>query len=883
MIPTKTPPRWAMKFFRWFCNDHLSEAVLGDLVDLHQRRLNSMGKTRADLLFVWNVLQFFQPFAIRKSHPSTYNTMSMCKNFIVIASRSMAKQKIYTAIKIGGFALGLATCIVIALFIRHELSYDKHYVHGNDIYRVINNLEGPDGGKWTAFPAPFVPLLKSNYPEVEQAARLIPYHWFNAGSNLIRKDNELENFYEEGFAYADPELLTILEVPMIYGNQRTALSQPNSIVLSRKKAERYFPGQDPTGKIIILNDDKKNLSLVIGGVMENFSSTSHLHQVNYLITLQGKEFWGGEQTSWCCWNYNPYIRLRSGTDPRDFEQKMLGLKKVYIDYLIKEKNQSLERVKQYHKFILQPVKDIRLHSDGIDDIISHGDIRYVWMFGVVAVFILILACVNFINLSTAKSANRAKEVGLRKVVGSYRSTLINQFLIESVIYALLSFALALAILAMGIPFFNTIAGQQLSVPWTAWWFLPGGLFSAIFIGIIAGVYPSFYLSAFKPVDVLKGSVSRGFKNSRMRSAMVVFQFATSIILIIGTYIVYQQMNFILTSKVGFEKDRVILVEGINTMNDQMYAFKNELLQLSSVENVSLTQYLPVAGTTRDQNGFWRAGKSQEETSVGAQAWWVDEDYIETMGMKIVSGRNFEERRASDSTAIIINQSMAKAFGFKNPIGEKIMNWKTWEVIGVVEDFHFENMKGEIGPLSFMKGNWGKIAVVKVKGSDIRNAVESITKVWDKFMPHQSIRYSFLDESYARMYDDVRRVANIVASFTMLAVIVACLGLFALSAYMIEQRSKEISIRLVLGASLGNIFHLLTNPFIKLVLVAFIIAAPISYYLMSKWLEAYKYKTVINWEVFLAAGIASVSIALITITYQSLRAALINPATNLKTE
>jgi putative ABC transport system permease protein len=876
-----TPPLWAIKFFRWFCNNHLSEAVLGDLQDLYQRRCVKLGKRKADLLFIWNVLQFLQPFAVRKPHHSTHNTMSMYRNFIVIASRSMVKQKMYSAIKVGGFALGLATCIVIALYIRHELSYDKHYSRTNDLYRILSHLENEEHGEWTAFPAPFVPLIRSNFPEVEVAARLIPYAWYNAGSNLLRKDEDLESFYEEGFAYADPELLDVLEIPMIYGNRSVALSQPNTIVLSRAMAEKYFPGEDPTGRVIVLNNDNKQ-SLTIDGVMENFPSTSHL-QYNFLITLSEKEFWGGEQTSWCCWNYNPYIRLRAGTDPREFEKKLLSLKQVYMDYLIKEKNQQLERFKKDYRFVLQPVKDIRLYSDGIGDIIPHGDIRFVWMFGGVAVFILLLACINFINLSTAKSANRAKEVGLRKVVGSYRSTLIQQFLSESVLYSLISFVLALGILAIGVSYFNTIAGQIITIPWREWWFIPSIIGGAIGIGILAGVYPSFYLSAFKPVDVLKGSIARGFKNSKLRSAMVVFQFATSIVLIIGTYIIYKQMNFILTTKIGFEKDKVILVQGINTLEDKMQTFKNELLELSSVESVSLTHYLPVAGTTRDQNSFWREGKTQEEKSIGAQAWRVDEDYITTMGMKIVQGRNFEKGRASDSSAIIINQSMVKSFGFKNPIGQRIQNWRTWEVIGVVEDFHFENMRGEITPLGLMRGSSGKIAVVKIKGDNISGALAGINKIWKKFMPNQSIRYSFLDDSFARMYDDVRRAGNIVLSFTVLAIIVACLGLFALSAYMIEQRKKEVSVRLVLGASLGNIFHLLTNQFVKLVMLAFVIAAPVAYWLMQKWLETYKYKTQIGWEVFVFAGVASVLIAIATVSYQSLRAAFANPASNLRSE
>ena len=876
------PPKWAIRFFQWYCNDHLSEAVLGDLLHLYDRRVNLQGKRKADILFIWNVLQFIQPFALRKKTSSSHlNSLTMYKNYFTIAWRSMSAQKMYTFIKVGGFALGLATCIVIALFIRHELSYDQHYQNVNNIYRVYNQMDGPDGGKWTAFPPPFTPLLKSNFPEIELVARLIPYNWYNAGNNLVRKDDQLENTFEEGFAYADPELLEILEIPMVYGNQSSALRQPNTIVLSRKKASKYFPGEDPTGKIFVLNDDR-NQSFTVGGVMEDFKPTSHL-QFDFFITLSGKEFWQGEQTNWCCWNYNPYIKLRAGTNAAELESKMLSLKKVYIDYLIKEKNQSVDEVKKYHSFRLQPVKDIHLYSAGIDDIIPHGDIRYIWMFGGIAIFILALACINFVNLSTAKSANRAKEVGLRKVVGSYRSSLVQQFLSESILYSFVSFLLALAILAIGLPYFNQLAGKVITVPWGEWWFFPILIGSALFVGLVAGLYPSFYLSAFKPIDVLKGSVARGMKNSRLRSAMVVFQFTTSIVLIIGTFIIYKQMNFILTTKIGYDKEQVIMVHGINTLDKQQQTFKNELLSLADVENVTLTQYLPVEGTKRDMNQFWRDGKSQEEKSHGAQVWYVDEDYISTMMMKLVAGRNFKKDLASDSTAIIINQAMANAFGFKDPVGERVMNWRTWNIIGVVEDFHFENMKGEIEPLCFMRGEWGNIATIKIKTDKMDQAIQSITATWKKFMPHQAIRYTFLDESYARMYDDVRRMGNIFASFAILAIIVACLGLFALSAFMVEQRNKEISIRLVLGASLQNIFRLLTDQFIKLVLISFVLSVPLSWYIMQKWLEDYEYKIKIGWEVFAVSGVISVMIALLTVSYQSIRAALASPASNLRSE
>jgi putative ABC transport system permease protein len=880
MRKENNPPKLFLKFFRWYCNDHLSDAVLGDMIELYFRRKKKLGKRKADLLFVWNVLCFLQLFAIKRK-PLPQNNIAMFENYLKIAWRTMARQKMYTGIKVGGFAIGLATCMLIFLFIRNEISYDKQYANQH-IYRVYNDWRGPDGGAWTSFPANIHTILKNDYGEVEKSARLIPYKWFNAGSNLMRRDDRVDNTYEEGFAYADNDLLDILDVPLIYGNRSQALTKPMSIVLSKKMADKYFPNEDPVGKIIILNEEKTK-PFVVGGVMRDFPANAHIHY-EFFITLANVEFWPGEQTSWCCWNYNAYVKLRPDTDIPSFEKKLTSMRETYlVSYLEKAGDQSVTDIKKYHFFGLQPVEDIYLKSGKINDENQHGDMRYIWLFGGIAVFILILACINFINLSTAKSANRAKEVGLRKVVGSARSYLVNQFLTESLVYSFVSFALAVVLVILVMPFFNSLSGKQLSIPWITWWLLPSLCVGAIMAGVIAGIYPAFYLSAFKPVDVLKGSLSRGSKSSTMRGAMVIFQFTTSIILIIGTFIIYKQMNFILHAKIGFNKDQIIMIQGANTLERQHDAFKNELKQLAEVENTTSNNYLPVYGTNRDQNGLWKEGKQKIDKPVYGQFWYVDEDYIPTLGMKLVEGRNFDEKLKSDSASIIINQALARAMGYKKSVGERMGNGRTYHVIGVVEDFHFDTMKGEIRPLCMVMGKGGNIVSVKVKSKNMATALSSINKVWDKFMPHQPFRYTFLDESYARMYDDVDRMGRIFASFAGLAIIVACLGLFALSAFMVEQRSKEISIRLVMGASVRNVFRLLTQNFVKLVLISFLIAAPISWYMMDKWLEDYKYKITITWDVFMVSGVVSVMIALLTISYQSISAALANPATTLRSE
>lgn len=875
------PPQAILRFFRWFCNDHLSDAVLGDMLELYDRRIREAGKRKADLFFLWNVISFLQPFALRKRNRSTpVNQTVMFKNYFIVTWRAMMRQKMYTGIKIGGFALGLATCFMIFLFIRNELSYDQDAPP--NIYRVYNDYQAPDGGKWTSFPASMASIIKSNFAEIEKSGRLIPYQWYNAGNNLFRRDDQADNTFEEGFAYADQSLLEILNIPMVYGSQQHALEKPGSIVITKSIADKYYPGIDPVGKIVILNEHKSE-PFTIGGVIRDFPHNSHI-RYNFLITLTNVEFWPGEQASWCCWNYNVYIRLRPDASIPDLERKMVSVRdEHYVGHLKETGSTSAADVQKYHSFKLQPVKDIYLKSTGIDDNLTHGDIRYTWLFGGIALFILALACINFINLSTAKSANRAKEVGLRKVVGSVRGYLISQFLTESLFYSFTSFFLAILIVCIALPYFNQIAGKVILIPWTAWWLYPAILGSALIIGLAAGLYPSFYLSGFKPIDVLKGNLSRGSKSTVLRNAMVVFQFTTSIVLIIGTCVIYRQMNFVMQTKVGFDKEQVVMIQGANTLDQQQPVFKDELKKLSQVTHVTISSYFPITGTKRDQNGFWREGKTKIDKSVGAQSWDVDEDYIPAMGMKIIEGRNFDRNIASDSSAIIINQTMARALGLANPVGERIQNWRVWNVIGVVEDFNFESMKGKIGPLCLIRAHWGSVAAVKVNTADMPATIISISKVWNQFMPHQPFRYKFMDESFALMYDDVQRMGRIFGAFAMLAIVVACLGLFGLSAFMVEQRTREISIRLILGAPVKNILRLLTQNFVVLVMISFLIASPLAWYMMTAWLKDFEYKVTITWDVFAIAALIAVFIALFTVSYQSIRAAHVNPVNNLRSE
>lgn len=810
----------------------------------------------------------------------------MFQNYFKIAWRNLLKHKMYSAIKIGGFALGIAACLLIALYIKDELSYDQSWQESDRIYRVTgeydNNGEKLTGAHW---PPPMAKALKEDFPEVEKSGRLMSSPLFYcAGNNQFRRTDQQQNTYEEGFTYADQDMLDILKVPMVYGKRETALASPNTIVLSKRKADKYFPGEDPVGKTIILNNDKDRV-YKIGGVMEDFPSASHI-KYDFWLTLTGYQLWDGEQTGWLSSNYYTYLLVKPGTDAAKLQNKLkLLFEKYWVPALKSEGNVQADELSQKAKLFIQPVKDIHLLSFNIDDGLEKGDIRFVWLFGGIAIFIVIIACINFVNLSTAKSANRAKEVGLRKVVGSYRFDLVRQFLAESILFSVLSFVIGAVLAVALLSPFNTLADKSLSIPWAAWWLIPFLLVAALIIGVIAGLYPSFYLSSFNPIKVLKGEVSRGTKSSFIRNGLVVFQFATSIILIIGTLVIYNQTKYILNKKIGFDKDQVLLIQGTNTLGNKTQSFKDELLKLSQIKSVSVSDYLPVAGTKRNGNTFFKEGKTKVDIGVPAQKWSVDRDYIKTMGIKVTEGRSFLPDVRSDSTSVILNQLMAQKLGLDKPLGQRITNgWEILTVVGVVENFNFESLRQDVTPLCMTLGdNRSTIIAAKMSTADAKNTIAAITALWKSFAPDQPIRYTFMDESFANMYADVQRMSYIFTSFAVFAIIIACLGLFALSAFMAEQRNKEIGIRKVLGASVSNITAMLSGDFVKLVAISILIASPIAWWAMTKWLQDFAYRISVTWWMIAIAGVAAVLIALVTISFQSIKAALMNPVKALRAE
>lgn len=881
------PPRFAKRTLTWFLKDELAEEVLGDLEEKFYVTLEKHSKTKANRNYWYQVLQYMRPFAFKIFKNSVFiNTInsSMLKHYLKISWRTLLRTKVFSGIKIGGFAVGIAACILISLYISQELSFDKHYTEGENIFRIANNYKSEtDDEMWTNLEGPFKPVLEENIPEIDLVARVVLWKWGKVGENHVRVADSPNNIYETGFFYADPELLEILEISMVYGSQKEALNSPNSIAISKSKASKYFPNQNPIGERLVLNDETDKV-YIIGGVFEDFIPTSHL-QGDFIMTLKDRKS-GPGTSGWCCANYNFYLKLIPNTNKSSTEQKLVSIRDTYVMDKYKEIGKNgLEEIQKHQSYYLQPVQDIYLNRQNISDNMSHGSYDLIWIFGGVALTILLLACLNFINLSTAKSIKRAKEVGLRKVVGSQRTSLILQHLIESSFYSILSVTIGALIAWALLPIFNEISASTLTIPWFSWWFAPSLLAAGLLIGFLSGIYPAFYLSSFNPIEVLKGKASNGVRTSMFRNSMVVFQFSVTVILIISALVTQKQFMHFMNASLGFEKEQVVNILGLSSLKEnEKEIFKEELERLTVIQSASLGDYLPVEGGRTTNFGFELVDKKGLEEGFEAARWMVDEDYLETMGMELASGRNFTDQ-SSDEKSILINESMAKNFGLEDAIGTQIVDMfdGTYNIIGVVKDFYFESLTNSVRPLAMVRGKGRETLSLKVQSDDMEQTLSNINSVWEEFKPNQSIRYSFMDQRFAQIYEDLIKSKTLLLIFSVLSVTIACLGLFALSAYSVEQRIKEVSVRKVLGASAQTIFTLLATDFIKLILISILIAIPVGWYLMDNLLGDMSNRIDLSWTIFAISACIALTIAIMTVSFESIKAAFINPATRLRSE
>jgi putative ABC transport system permease protein len=786
-----------------------------------------------------------------------------------------------------GLSVGLTCFLFIALFVKDEISYDREHSDAELIYRmdftgVINGSEFVTA----LMCAPGANTFLNDYPEVTEAVRMR-----TSGSWFVRRMEEELVYKEEKVMFVDPNFFDFWGTKMIYGDPSTCLNKPKSLVMDRTTATKIFGDTNPVGKMLKLDNTE---DYEVTGVYEDFERNSHFHQ-NILLTMLDKE--DSKSTMWLSFNYNTYLKLQPGTDPKALEAKMPQLIESRMGpeiekYMGKTFDEFAE-AGNHAEFFLFPLKDIHLHSDKLGDFEANGDIKYVYIFSAIGLFILLLACINFMNLATARSAGRAKEVGVRKVMGALRSQLIRQFLSEAFVISILSTIIAFILSFLLLPDFNQISGKALTEPEL---FTPDFILIlagiTLVVGLLAGIYPAFYLSGFRPVETLKGKVNLGMKSGGLRSVLVVLQFTVSITMIIGTAIVYDQLDFVQNKKIGFNKNQVIMIDDVWILKDKIETFKNEALRDSRITSGSVSTFVPV-GDNNNNNVYWKGREVSSSDTYVINNYYIDHDYIQTMGMEMAEGRNFSPDFPTDSLGILINESMVKHMGLQDPIGTIISTYDnfndsafvaSYKVIGVVRDFHYASMKEKIEPLLFnLKTDGGFVAAFRVNTSDFEQTIAFLETKWNEVAPGQPFAYSFLDQKFDRFYKNEKQVGRIFGVFAFLAIFIACLGLFGLASFTAEQRIKEIGIRKVLGASVSQIVNMLSWNFMKLVGIAFALAAPIAYFGMRSWLDEFAYRTEIKVWIFILAGLTATAVAWITMGLQSWKAARTNPANSLRNE
>ena len=798
----------------------------------------------------------------------------MIKNYFKIALRNILRHKGYATINIGGLAIGIACCLVIFLFVRNELNYDRFHQNGERVFRVLRQAIG-DGTyrKIGVTSPPYAPALQTDFPtDVEETIRVMP------NDGLVTYGDK--SFYERRFYFADKNFFEFFSYPMLVGQSAEVLSKPNDVVISKAMAEKYFGDKNPLGEILSLD---RRYEFRVTGIFNDPPANTHLtfDFVASLAVFESRPWF----TNW--WNNNlfTYVRLRPGGEQSALESRMPQFMDKYFGDHFRKTGLTMT-------LLLEPLQDIFLHNATTFDLIPHGDPQTILLFTAIAILVLLVACINYTNLATAKSAGRAKEVGMRKVMGAYRQNLMAQFIGESIMVALLATVLAVALLEVGLHYFNQWFQLQLAFAHSAgsWAALLAG---AIAVGIVGGGYPALFLSAFRPARALKPKFKAGSHNSFLRQALVVMQFTVSIVLIICTLVIARQLDFVRTKKLGFDKEQVVLFD-IN--NREFYQnrerFKDELLRHADIVIVSAMSGEP--GGFHDNFGFEIASPPAGRAGKPGMSWrmrtvFTDYDYCKTFGLKVVAGRNFSREYGTDGEAILLNEAAVKHLGWTNEeaLGQQMVitlrDSTRRSVVGVVADFHFTSLKNEIEPLAISIADDHRVIAAKIRANDIQGTLGVIEDAFSAAVPGFPFAYRFLDESFDGLYRAEQKQQQIFTVFAGLAIFIACLGLYALAAFSAEQRTKEIGVRKVLGSTVFGVVTLLSKDFIKLVALASIIAIPLGYFAMNRWLQEFAYRTAIGADVFFIAGFAGLLISLATVSHQAIRAALANPVDSLRYE
>lgn len=810
----------------------------------------------------------------------------MLSIYLKLAIRGIGRNKLFSLVNIIGLAVGLATCMLMVLYIFDELRVDQHHDAGNRLYRVAS--ETNKGGNWAAGPAPLAEGLKKDFPEVEASARLMTFPDIATMMLSYGEGAANKKLFENNGYYVDASFFDLFTYDFKEGVPGTALDKPNSIVLSQELAFRIFGNEKAMNKVVRVSTPFGLFDYSVTGVYDSRKFPSHI-PARFFLSMKNSDMWNWvqQQTSWVTNNiFFTYVKLKSGTDPGKLQQKLDPFYEQYAGEGMKAAGFS-------KSLFLQPVEKIYLHSQVGNEIGPNGNIRFLYVLGSIAAFILVIACINFMNLSTARSEKRAREVGVRKVIGARKSWLVIQFLGESFLMSGLALVLGIVLVYLLIPYFNGLTGKDLSL------LEQPGLFGFIVLltiitGLLAGLYPSFYLSSFNPIAVLKGKIRNNFSALLLRKGLVVFQFMISVCLIVGALVAWKQMDLLNNQSLGFSKEhQLILPMQQSYKSDKQYVelLANELKGLTEIKSVSSGSTYPGIPNLNSMLFYSEGQSSAEKIDISLAA--VEQDYFETLGMKLLNGRGFSENTSADSASIVLNEAAVKAFGYElnSAIGKKIQyefggKLQQLEIVGIVRNYNFESLHNAIRPLGLTRsvfGNPYSFLIARVQANDFTTFLSSVEEVWERVFPDAPFTYSFLDQDFQRNYDKEQRAVNILIYFTVIAILIACLGLFALSAFAAEQRTKEIGIRKVIGASSFQLARLLTLEFLQLVLLSLVLAIPLASYIMQVWLQAFAYRIEMEWWMYVVSGILALGIALVTVSFQALKAAWSNPVKSLRSE
>ncbi|MBS3770845.1 MAG: ABC transporter permease [Bacteroidales bacterium] len=808
----------------------------------------------------------------------------MFRNHLKTSYRNLIRDKSYSVINIIGLAVGMAACLLIFLYITDELSYDKFHTQSDRIYRMyVDGQFGNNSFRSVLTPNPAKEALLDEFSQVESATRLIR-------RDRIRVEYDDDRLIENNFYYADEDFFKVFSFPLIRGNPEEVLSGPNQVVLTRSIARKYFGEKDPLGEMIrVQGDDLYKVT----GICEDVPHNSHFH-FNFLASFSSIE--ASKDSMWINSSVYTYLVLKEGVNPEEFQNQLNLLVEEYVGPQVVEWTgidlEEFDKSGNSYGLFLQPMEKIYLHSDFNDELQPVSDVSRIWYFSIIAVFILIIACINFMNLATAKYANRAREVGIRKVMGSHRRQLIRQFLTESVIVALLAVVLAVALVELFLPVFNNISQKSMAMHYfnlSHGYILPFLILFGLLVGLVAGAYPAFFLSSFSPLRILKQEVNRGVKGRYLRGILVTIQFIITISLFISTAVIYQQNQYLTNKKLGFEKDKVLVVERAYYLDEKLGDFIKELQSHTSIEAASVSGSLP--GKAYGGSTLQVEGRSSEDMVFFATN-YVGEDYVDAMGLELTEGRFFTSDFSDNSTTVVINKKAAGQLGFENPIGKYLMLGKNkYTIIGVTNNYHFESLHKQIRPLAllyfdqelYFDSKFYQYMPVKLNTENLNQSIDYIKERWNRFTNNQPFSYFFLDSDYNSLYAAEQRTGKIFTIFSLLAIFIACLGLFGLSAFMAEKKTKEIGIRKVLGAKIINILRVLYKEVFVLLILSTLVAWPFTYYIMSRWLDNFAFRVDMELLPFLISSVLALLIAVVTTGAQALKAALTNPAYTLRDE